>query len=172
MEFSDIILSRESIRSYDPEKPVPEESLEKILEAGRLAPSAANRQPWKFILVSSPGILEKVKACYKREWLKDAPHILVVIGKKTEAWVRSYDGYNAVETDVAIAMTHMLLAAENEGVASCWIANFDPVMLNDVINPDASCLIYGILPLGYPKPGFRKVSDKKRKAKEEIVEYR
>ena len=172
MEYTDLILTRESIRSYDPGKLVPEKTVEKILEAGRLAPSAANRQPWKFILVSSAEVLEKVRLCYKRDWLKDAPHILVVIGIRNEAWTRSFDNYSAVETDVAIAMTHMLLAAENEGVGSCWIANFDPVILNEVIRPDAIQHIYGIMPLGYPKAGFRKVSDKKRKELAEIVEYR
>lgn len=171
MEFNDLIRVRESIRDYDPHRKVPSDVLEKILDAGRLAPSAANRQPWKFILVSSEAVLEKVKNCYKRDWLKDAPHILIAVGIRNEAWVRSFDGYNAVETDVAIALTHILLAAENEGVGSCWIANFDPNMLNEVINPGPGQTIFGILPLGYPKPGFRKAGGKKRKNPEETVEY-
>lgn len=172
MEFNDLIRSRESIRDYDPGHKVPPDVLERILEAGRIAPSAANRQPWKFILVSSAAVLEKVKNCYKRDWLKDAPHILIALGVKDEAWKRSFDGYNAVETDVAIALTHILLAAENEGLASCWIANFDPKMLNDVINPDSGQTIFGMLPLGYPKPGFRKAGVKKRKNRGDIIEYR
>jgi len=90
---------------------VPAEVLERIIEAGRLAPSANNRQPWKFIVVSSPEMLEKVKTCYHREWFKDAPHIIVVVGLKDQAWNRSFDGYNSVETDAAIAMTHIILAA-------------------------------------------------------------
>ena len=172
MEFNDLIRTRESIRDYDPDRKVPSDVLEKILDAGRLAPSAANRQPWKFILVSSAEVLEKVKDCYKRDWLKDAPHILIAVGMKDEAWKRSFDGYNAVETDVAIALTHILLAAENEGVGSCWIANFDPDMLKDVINPGPGQTIFGMLPLGYPKPGFRKAGDKKRKNRGDIIEYK
>ncbi len=171
MEFNDLIRVRESIRDYDPQRKVPSDVLERIIDAGRLAPSAANRQPWKFILVSSASVLEKVKDCYKRDWLKDAPHILIAVGMKDEAWKRSFDGYNAVETDVAIALTHILLAAENEGVGSCWIANFDPVRLNDVINPAPGQTIFGMLPLGYPKSGFRKAGSKKRKNREETVEY-
>lgn len=171
MEFNELIRIRESIRSYDPDRPVPEEVLKRILDAGRLAPSANNCQPWKFILVSSPAMLEKVKACYKREWLQTAPHILVVLGVRNQAWNRKYDGYNSVETDVTIAMTHILLAAENEGVGTCWIAAFDPEMLKEAIRPDANQEIYGLMPLGYPKPGFRKVSSKIRKSMEEIVEY-
>jgi nitroreductase len=172
MEFNDLIRTRESIRDYDPDRKVPSDVLERILDAGRLAPSAANRQPWKFILVSSAEVLEKVKDCYKRDWLKDAPHILIAVGMKDEAWKRSFDGYNAVETDVAIALTHILLAAENEGVGSCWIANFDPDMLKDVINPGPGQTIFGMLPLGYPKPGFRKAGDKKRKNRGDIIEYK
>ncbi len=171
MEFNDLIRGRESIRDYDSHRKVPSEVLERILDAGRLAPSAANRQPWKFILVSSETVLEKVKNCYKRDWLKDAPHILIAVGIRDEAWKRSFDGYNAVETDVAIALTHILLAAENEGVGSCWIANFEPGMLNDVINPGPGQTIFGMLPLGYPKPGFRKAGVKKRKNPEEIIKY-
>lgn len=172
MEFNDLIRTRESIRDYNPDHKVPPEILERILDAGRIAPSAANRQPWRFILVSSSTVLEKVKNCYSRDWLKDAPHILIAVGMKDEAWKRSFDGYNAVETDVAIALTHILLAAENEGVGSCWIANFDPDMLNNVINPGPGQTIFGMLPLGYPKPGFRKAGDKKRKNRGDIIEYR
>jgi len=171
MEYSELIRSRESIRNYDPGRPVPKEIMERILDAGRLAPSACNYQPWKFLVISSPEMLEKVKGCYRRDWLKDAPNILVMIGLKNQAWNRSYDGYNSIETDVAIAMTHIILAAENEGVGTCWIAAYDPSLLNEVINPGAGEMIFGITPLGYPKPGFKKTFAKKRKSLKEIVEF-
>lgn len=171
MEFTDLIHTRESVRNYDPGRTVPEEILRKILDAGRLAPSACNYQPWKFLLVSSKSMLEKVRACYHREWFKDAPHILVVTALKEQAWTRAYDGYNSAETDAAIALTHMILAAENEGIATCWIAAYDPEMLRKALNLDKSQIIYGITPLGYPKKGYQKSKGKKRKALEEIVEY-
>ena len=104
MEYIDLIRTRESIRNYDPERQVTKEILEKILEAGRLAPSACNFQPWKFIVVSSKAMLEKVKACYNREWLQSAPHILVIMGIRNQAWNRKYDSFNSVETDVSIAL--------------------------------------------------------------------
>jgi nitroreductase len=173
MDFTELIKSRESIRSYDPTKPVPEETLRKILEAGRLALSAANRQPWKFLVISSPGMLEKVRGCYGREWFHDAPHVVAVVGLKDQAWVRSFDGYNAVETDAAIAMTHIILAAENEGVGACWIANYDPVVLREALKEIRGTgddeVIFGITPLGYPRPDFRKSWIKKRKAFDEVV---
>jgi len=171
MEFSELIRTRESIRNYDPSRPVPVEILEKILEAARLAPTACNNQPVKFLVVSSAPVLEKVKQCYNREWFKDAPHIIVASGFKDKAWNRSYDGYNSVETDVAIAMTHIILAAENEGVGACWVAAFDPSKLQEVIKPDDNQAIFGLIPLGYQKPGFRKSSAKKRKRLEEIAAF-
>lgn len=171
MEFTELIRTRESVRNYDPGTPVPEEVLKRILEAGRLAPSACNYQPWKFLLISSPSMLEKVRACYHREWFKEAPHVLVVTGLKDQAWKRTYDGYNSVETDAAIALTHIILAAENEGVATCWIAAYDPEMLKKALNIGKNQIIFGITPLGYPKKGYQKSGLKKRKALEEIVEY-
>jgi nitroreductase len=171
MEFTELIHSRESIRNYDPEKPVPAGILEKILGAGRLAPSACNNQPWKFLLISSPEMLEKVRACYHREWFKHAPHILIVMGYRDQAWTRSFDGYNSIETDVAIAMTHIMLAAENEGVGGCWVANYNPEILNEAVNPDGKGIIFGITPLGYPKEGFIKKGDKQRKSPDEVIMF-
>ena len=171
MEYTELIHQRESLRNYDPERKVPEEILVKILEAGRLAPSACNNQPWIFLLISSAPLLEKVKACYKREWFNEAPHILVITGLKGMAWNRSYDGYNSVETDVTIAMTHMILAAENEGIGTCWIAAYDPAMLRKALNLDKNQLVFGITPLGYPKPGYKKTALKVRKPLSEIAEF-
>lgn len=171
MEYSDLIWSRESVRNYDLSRPLSKEILEKILDAGRIAPSACNYQPWKFLVISSSPVLEKVKASYNREWFKDAPHILVVLGLRNQAWNRSYDGYNSVETDVAIAMTHIILAAENEGVGTCWIAAYNPFILKEALNIKDNQLIFGITPLGYPKPGFIKAFNKKRKSLGDIVEF-
>lgn len=171
MEYTNLIRSRESIRNYDPDRLLSKEILEKILDAGRMAPSAKNNQPWKFLVISSAAKLEKVRACYSRDWLKDAPHILVVLGLRDEAWIRDYDGYNSIETDVAIAMTHIILAAENEGLGTCWIAAYNPMLLREALNLKENQLIFGITPLGYPKRGFQKTSIKKRKSLDEVVEF-
>ncbi len=171
MEYTELIRSRESIRNYDPDRPVPENVLRKILDAGRLAPSARNVQPWKFLVISSSGLLEKVRLAYQRDWFIEAPHILVVLGLKDQAWTRSYDGYNSIETDVAIAMTHIILAAENEGVGTCWIEAYNPGLLREALNTDENRVIFGITPLGYPKAGFEKTGIKKRKSLEDIAEF-
>jgi len=171
MEYTDLIRTRESIRNYDPDRPVAKVILEKILNAGRLAPSACNYQPWKFLVISSPFMLEKVRACYNREWFKDAPHILVVLGLRDQAWNRSYDGYNSIETDVAIALTHIILAAENEGIGTCWIEAYNPSLLREALNLNENQLIFGITPLGYPGSGFKKTQIKNRKELKDIVEF-
>jgi len=171
MEFTELIRSRESMRNYDPDRPVPREVLEKILNAGRLAPSACNNQPWKFLVITSPVMLEKVRTCYNRDWFKEAPQILVMLGLKDQAWKRSYDEYNSLETDVTIAMTHIILAAENEGVGTCWIEAYNPSLLKKALNPGKNQLIFGITPLGYPRTGFKKSLIKKRKPLEEVVEF-
>lgn len=170
MEFWELVNIRQSVRSYDKERPLPRELILKILEAGRLAPSAANKQPWEFLVISSPEILQRVKACYRRDWFLNAPHILVVKGNKNESWVRR-DGYNSIETDLAIAMTFIILAAANEGVATCWIAAFDENILKEALSLGENEVVYGITPLGYPERGWKGVSKKDRKNLSEIVRF-
>jgi len=171
MEYTELISRRESLSNYDPARPGPESVIRRILDAGRIAPSAHNNQPWKFILVSSPVLLEKVKMWYHREWIKDAPHILIVTGIRDEAWTREYDSYNSVETDTAIAMMHIILAAANEGVGTCWIMAYDPFAIKEALNLGEKYQIFGITPLGYPKPGYERKAVKKRKPLEEIVDF-
>jgi nitroreductase len=170
MDFTRLISGRESIRSYDPTKPVEKAVLERILDAGRLAPSAANRQPWKFLLISSREMLTSVRRSYQKPWFMDAPHILVVTGRTGEAWSRQ-DGWNSIETDLAIAMDHLLLAAENEGVGTCWVANFDYTMLRSSLGLSSEDRVYAVTPLGYPRPGFAKKGQKQRKSLTEVVRY-
>lgn len=171
MEYYELIRNRESIRNYDPDRKVPQDVLERILDAGRLAPSACNLQPWEFLVIRSPEVLAKVRACYHREWYKEAPVILVVLGLKDKAWVRSFDGYNSIETDLSIVMTHLILAAENEGVGTCWIEAYDPAILRKALDLNENQVVYSITPLGYPQKGFTKKGTKNRKALEEIVTY-
>lgn len=171
MTIHDLIQRRESIRSYDPTKPLTQTTLHKILESGRLAPSAANRQPWQFIVVSSPEMLAKVRPCYTRPWFQDAPHIVVVAGKRPAAWVRGSDGYNSIETDLTIALDHMILAAEAEDVATCWIAAFDPLVLREALNLTADDVVFALTPLGYPRPDFTRRGVKTRKAFDEVVRF-
>ena len=171
MDFYKLIRERESIRNYDPDRPLDNDTLHRILEAGRFAPSAVNAQPWRFLVISSPGMLAKVRPCYGRSWFSDAPHVLVIVGKVDEAWVREADGYNSIETDLTIAMDHMILAAEYEGVGTCWIEAYDPHKLREALSLKDNEKVFSITPLGYPKKGFEKKGNKKRKELGEIVEF-
>ncbi len=169
MEFYKVIKTRQSVRNYNPDKQVDEAALKRILEAGRLAPSAANKQPYYFLVVRSPEILNKVKECYAQPWFQNVPCIIAVIGKYDKAWVRKYDNYNPLETDLAIAMDHIILAATNEGLGTCWIAAFDLTILKKALNLKDEEQVFTITPLGYPKIDFTKNDDKNRKTFEEIV---
>ncbi len=171
MEFTELINNRISIRSYDKDRPIPKNILNKILKAGWIAPSAANRQPWKFVVVSSPEMLGKVKECYDRDWFQNAPHILIVKGNRKEAWTRKYDDYNALETDLTIAMDHLILAAENEGLGTCWIAAFKPEILRTALGLNDDEEVFSITPLGYTESSYEKVVKKKRKNFDKVVEF-
>lgn len=171
MEFYDLIAQRASIRNFDPVRKVEPEVLQRILEAGRLAPSAVNFQPWQFWVVSSPEKLEKVRACYQQPWFQEAPQVLIVVGDLNQAWVRKYDGYNSLETDLAIAMCHLILAAENEGVATCWIEAFQPNLLREALGLKENQRVFAMTPLGYPREGFTKKNNKQRKPLTEIVRF-
>jgi nitroreductase len=169
MDIYDLIRRRESVRDYDPNRKIDDSVLYRILDAGRLAPSAANRQPWTFLLVSSKEKLEKVRTCYQRAWFQQAPHILIIIGDKSKSWIRSYDGYNSIETDLAIAMDHIILAAEYENVGTCWIEAYDPKILSDAIDLKENEVIFSITPLGYQNKDYQKRGDKERKPLEDII---
>ena len=171
MNIHKLILDRESIRSYNINRKIPKDILMRILEAGRLAPSAGNRQPWQFLLVSSEEMLGKIRPCYKAEWFQKAPHILIVKGFKDKVWTRKDDGYNALETDLTIAMDHMILAAEYENIGTCWIAAFNPEILKEALELKDNEEVFAITPLGYHMDGFQKKANKKRKPFEEVVKF-
>ena len=170
MEFHELAGTRKSVRGYDPSRPVPQALLERILDAGRLAPSAKNLQPWKFLVVRSPEMLDAVRPCYPRDWFSQAPVILVVKGDRNAAWARAGDGWNSLETDLAIAMDHLVLAAHAEGLATCWVSAFDPAYLHKVLHLTPDEDIFAITPLGYAS-AEAETRPKARKPLDEVVEY-
>jgi nitroreductase len=172
MDFPEVVRARSSLRDYDPSRPVPRPVLERILEAGRLAPSAANRQPWQFIVISSSEALAKVRRCYVKPWFNDAPQVLAVVGSVQTAWTRQADRWSSLETDLAIAMDHLVLAAANEGVGTCWIANFQPDVLRAALDLGADQRVFAITPLGYPGQAADAGRPKERKAFDQVVEFR
>jgi nitroreductase len=158
MDFYEVIQRRRSVRKYEAD-PVEEDKLHRILNAARLAPSAANRQPISLIVVRDDKIKRRLKDAYSQEWFFTAPVIICACALADKAWKRN-DGKRYVDVDVAIAMDHLILAAAAEGLGTCWIAAFKPGIVKEVLNipDDLEPLI--LTPLGYPEsipePTYRK----------------
>ena len=145
MNFLHLIKERYSVRKYLAKK-VEENKLNHILEAGRVAPTALNKQPQRFLVLSSPTALAKLN---KAGNTHGAPLAIVVCGLEDQAWVRPQDGHNMAEIDASIATTQMMLAAWEQGVGSCWITWFDPAVVREELNLPDNVLPVNILALGY-----------------------
>jgi len=168
MDFKTLISNRYSVRSYLP-KEVEEEKLIKILEAGQIAPSAVNFQPWHFIVVRESENREKFSEIYHRDWFKEAPVYIIVCGDHEQAWKRKEDGKDHTDVDAAIAIDHMTLQAVELGLGTCWICNFYVEKCKEFFNLPDHIEPIAILSLGYPNDD--KIPVKKRKALEEIVHW-
>lgn len=162
--FLELARKRISVRGYE-ERDVEDSLVLNILEAGRLAPSAANKQPWHFILVRDPKQKEKLGKAYDREWFWSAPVVLVICVEPMKAWSRM-DGKNYADVDGAIAVDHMTLAAADEGLGTCWIGAFNPHLVREVLGLPHDIHPLAMTPLGWPSDDGR---PKKRKEMDEIL---
>lgn len=168
MKFIELAEKRCSIRKYKPD-PVPEALLNEVLEAGRLAPTAKNLQPFHFIVVRDPDQLDALAQSYPAPFFREAPAVIVICTEATEAWVRErYDGKNYVDVDAAIAADHMTLAAADLGLGTCWIGAFDPAVVTDVLGLPQGIEPIAMLPIGYPAEAGR---EKQRRPLDELVRY-
>lgn len=149
MELFDVLKNRYSVRAYT-SAPVEEAKLQQVLEAARLAPTAANRQPVRIIVVETAGREAALKRIYKPDWFVEAPLVLCVCGVKAEGWVRRHDGKSYVDVDAAIVMDHIVLAATALGLGTCWIAAFDPDAAREVLALPRGVSPIIFTPLGYP----------------------
>lgn len=169
--FLDIARHRYSCRSYDA-KSVEQEKLALVLEAGRIAPSAVNFQPWHFYVISEAGDLSKLHRVYHREWFQTAPCVIVVCSDHSQTWKRKVDGKDAGDVDAAICTDHMTLQATELGLATCWVCNFDPAVTGELLELPPEMEPVVILPLGYPLDEVDPDRhQKKRKTLAEIVTY-
>ena len=147
MEYTELIRSRYSVRAYEPD-PVEDEKLQRILEAARLAPTAANRQPFKVIVIHTQGREAELRRIYHREWFTQAPLILCGIGVPSVSWVRA-DNRRYLDVDVAIVMDHMILEATNLGLGTCWIAAFNAEAAREILHLPDEVVPLIFTPLGY-----------------------
>lgn len=170
MDFKDLCAERFSARSYTQEE-VSESQLAYILECARLAPSAVNKQPWRFYVVRSEDAKQQLRQCYSRQWFATAPLYIVCCIRHDEAWVRSSDQKEHGDIDIAIAAEHICLAASAQGLGTCWVCNFDASLCRQVMalpNEEEPAVI---IPLGHIAPDCPQ-KPKDRKALADIVEYK
>ncbi len=166
MNFADLSRQRYSVRAYKPD-PVEDAKLEQVLEAARLAPTAANRQPFQLIVIHTAGRREELKRVYHRDWFSQAPLVIGICALPSVAWVRR-DGKNYADVDATIAMDYLILAAADLGLGTCWVAAFDPAAAREVLHLPEGVEPIAFTPLGYPADQPR---PKDRKPLAELVRY-
>jgi nitroreductase len=173
MEFMDVVASRKSVRGYA-NREVEEEKLAKVLEAARLAPSWANRQCCKYVVIKDKAKIEELSG-FINPWLKQAPVVLAACADPADSGTRNGMDYYLV--DVGISMQQLILAATDLGLGTCWIGAFDEAKVKKLLEVPENVKVVALTPLGYPseKEGLRSklarrfiVADK-RKPIEEMI---
>lgn len=164
MDFLKLVKNRYSCRAYEPCN-VEKEKLDYVFECVRFAPSAVNRQPWRFRIVESDADRTLLQRCYNREWFTSAPLYVIASVLHDEEWVRA-DGKAHGDIDIAIAVEHLCLAAAEQGLGTCWVCNFDAALCKQLFSLGDNEEPAVLIPIGYPAD---EPKQKKRKAKEEIL---
>ena len=151
MTFLELAKERFSVRSFKNEQ-IKDEELNKILEAGKVAPTACNFQPQKVYVVNSKELREKLATVSPCTF--NAPVILVIGYDKNIDWKnKKIPGYSSGETDAAIVTTHMMLEAWELGIGSCWVGMFSDTAVSDVLGLPENVQVTALLPMGYPAEG-------------------
>lgn len=163
MEFSKVLQDRRSIRKYRSDA-VPEEKLTRILDAARMAPTAANRQPFHLIVVKNPR--KYLSDRVRQTWVLDAPVVVIAFCDREKAWVRQWDSQDFSLVDTAIAMDHLILAATAEGLGTCWVAASDPAKLEELLSTEFQMKFVALTPIGYPDA---EPAEKSRKNLSELI---
>lgn len=166
MEFNDLIYQRYSVREYKDDL-IEEDKVQSILAAARIAPTAANRQPFRLILIHTSGKEEALREIYNREWFVNAPIVICACSLPEQGWARA-DGKSYIDVDIAIVMDHLSLAAADLGLGTCWVASFNVNSARNFLNiPDeAEPVVF--MSLGYPADVRE---EKERKDLNELISY-
>lgn len=167
MNFFELIQTRYSVRAYKPD-PVEDDKLAQLLESARLAPTAANRQPFQLIVIHTAGREAQLRHVYHRSWFGQAPLLVCACALPAQAWYRRTDGKNYSYVDVAIVMDHLTLAATELGLGTCWVAAFDVEAAREMLQLPAEVEPVAFTPIGYAadQPEL-----KTRKPLSELVRY-
>ena len=144
MSLFELMKERCSVRKFT-DQPVEREKLQQILGAARIAPSAANRQPWHFIVLQDQALKEQISS----HWGAIAPVIIVICGDHSNSWHRK-DGKDHCDIDAAIAVDHMTLMVTELGLGSCWVCAFNNIRTSELLGLQEQLEPIALLPLGYP----------------------
>lgn len=167
MNFLELAKSRYSCRSFS-NKEVETEKIKKILEAGRVAPTAVNYQPQRILVIQDKEKLDKLSECTRYGW--NAPLIMIICYDKNISWKRKYDNKDEGIVDASIVTTHMMLEAYSLGLGTTWIGAFNPDMVRKVYNIPDNFEIVALLPIGYPSnDATPSAMHEKRNSIEEMV---
>ena len=166
MNVYEAIKARKSVRSYL-DRPVEEDKLMRVLDAARLAPSASNRQEWRFVVVRDGSVRKSMARATRHAFITEAPVILVCCAEDQHHVMRC--GLPCYPIDAAIAIDHITLAAVDEGLGTCWIGGFDASIVKELLGIPEGFEVVELLPIGYPADPSLK--EKSRHALSEIVRY-
>lgn len=165
MKVNKLISERRSIRNYKSDV-VEKEKIDLVLEAGRLAPSARNRQKWKFYVVQNEETRVKLReVCRNQKQITEAPVSLIICA--VDEYIMGC-GISADVVDCSIALSFMMLQAEEIGLGTCWLGAFDQAGVKSLLNIPENETIVAVTPLGYPD---EKPAPRPRKELEEVVVY-
>ncbi len=153
MNFSELAKARYSVRKFK-NAPIEDEKLAAIIEAGRVAPTACNYQPQKIFVVKNEEMRKKIASVC--DYTFGAPVLVIVAYDKERAWKNPLmENYHSGETDAAIVCTHMMLAAWEQGIGSCWVGYFNAKDVETVLGLPDHLSVTAMLPLGYPADGAK-----------------
>ena len=158
------------MRRYSP-RPIPEDTLPRLRDALRLAPSACNLQPWRFIFVTDQKLrAELAQAANQQTFIAQAPLIVVACGFPEQAYKGMGGDGNSVDVDLAIALDHLTLAAVAEGLGTCWIGAFDERAVKRLLDIPQEAKVVALTPVGFPESSrlIRPVAKDERKTEEEV----
>ena len=167
MEFNQLVTNRYSVRSFTTQK-VDLNTILEILEATRMAPSAVNYQPWHFIVITDPENLADIQEVYPRNWFREAPVCIVVCSDHKQSWKRKSDGKDFADVDAAIVIDHLVLKATDLGLGTCWVCNFDTILIRKKLQLPDHIEPIALIPLGYTTS---EAPAKSRKQLAEIVHW-
>lgn len=147
MDFEKIISERYSVRNFKSEH-LPQDIINKILEAGHKAPTGCNYQPQRILVLNTDEAINKLRECTRSHF--NAPTAMLVCHNREETWKRPYDGALSSPVDAVIVTTYMMLAAQNEGVGSCWVMHFNPLDIREAFKIPENIEPVALLVMGYP----------------------